>query len=41
MGVALYAPVWVATLRLEGFPFILVAAPGKTLRSLPRYEALI
>ena len=28
MDVALSAPVLAATLRLEGFPFILVAAPG-------------
>jgi hypothetical protein len=39
MGVALCTPVWAATLRPEGFRSVLVAAPGKTLRSLPWYEA--
>ena len=30
LGVALCTPVSAATLRLEAFPFVLVAAPGKT-----------
>ena len=40
LGVALCTPVSAATLRLEAFPFVLVAAPGKTLRGFFGYKAL-